>query len=567
MVAVSNTTSLSLVKDELDATLGQVEVYIQTYIEDRDNAQHVEKSIELLDQLRGVFKLIEMPAPELLCEEMLPACRLLIEVADAADEKAARRRDACLGAISSGLFVLARYLEYVLKHRSMVSVLLIPGVNELRIARGEPALPESHFTDLPDSLEAPAAEGGVHSAAQIGQACRRLRQMYQVGLLGILRGQDAGMSLHMMSRALERVDKACRGHPIDALWWAGAAALEAMHSAGMEITATRKGLLTRIDKYFKQLVYAAENTLKAKPPKADLKEMIYLCALADEPGPKAQAVLEAAGNPALDLREKALAEQRQRLSGPGGAVLRSVSAALREELSRAKDIVDMSTRVEDDTDFAKLIENLNRIAETLAMLQLEKGRQKLLDQVANLQRWQDEKTPPSEEEMAKVADMLLYLDSAVNALESEDGGLSAELMGETDDAIAPSQLDDATAAVIKEIQAGLGLAKHAIMDFTESEWDTAHLGNVPGSLDGVHGGLIVMGQERPAKSVTACRNYIREQLIEQHVHPDTTQLETLADALTSLEYYVEGLASRKHIGESILDVAEESLKELGYPVS
>ncbi len=66
MVAVSNTTSLSLVKDELDATLGQVEVYIQTYIEDRDNPQHVEKSIELLDQLRGVFKLIEMPAPQLL---------------------------------------------------------------------------------------------------------------------------------------------------------------------------------------------------------------------------------------------------------------------------------------------------------------------------------------------------------------------------------------------------------------------------------------------------------------------------------------------------------------------
>ncbi len=567
MVAVSNTTSLSLVKDELDATLGQVEVYIQTYIEDRDNPQHVEKSIELLDQLRGVFKLIEMPAPQLLCEEMLAAGKVLVEVSDAADEKAARRRDACLGAVSSALFVLARYLEYVLKHRSLAPVLLVPAINELRIARGEPAFPESHFTDLPDVLEAPAPEGGAHSAAQIGPACRRLRQMYQVGLLGILRGQDAGMSLHMMSRALERVDKACRGHPIAPLWWAAVAALESMHGSGMEITGTRKALLTRVDKYFKQLVYSAENTLKAAPPKSDLREMIYLCALADEPGAKAKAVLEAAGNPQLELREKALAAERQRLSGPGGAVLRSVSAGLREELNRAKDIVDMSTRVEDDTDFAKLIENLNRIAETLAMLQLEKGRQRLLEQVANLQRWQDEKTPPSEEEMARVADMLLYLDSAVNALESEDGGLSAELLGETDDAIAPSELDDATAAVIKEIQSGLGLAKHAIMDCAESDWDTAHLGGVPAALDGVQGGLIVMGQERSAKSVIACRKYIREQLIEQHVHPDSAQLETLADALTSLEYYVEGLASRKHIGESILDVAEESLKELGYPVS
>ena len=50
--------------------------------------------------------------------------------------------------------------------------------------------------------------------------------------------------------------------------------------------------------------------------------------------------------------------------------------------------------------------------------------------------------------------------------------------------------------------------------------------------------------------------------------PSEQMLETLADALTSLEYYLEGggvLRPETHIG--VLDLAAESVRALGRPVA
>lgn len=44
------------------------------------------------------------------------------------------------------------------------------------------------------------------------------------------------------------------------------------------------------------------------------------------------------------------------------------------------------------------------------------------------------------------------------------------------------------------------------------------------------------------------------------------QLDTLADAITSIEYYLERLAEGISDNEDILRIAEESLASLGFPV-
>ena len=50
--------------------------------------------------------------------------------------------------------------------------------------------------------------------------------------------------------------------------------------------------------------------------------------------------------------------------------------------------------------------------------------------------------------------------------------------------------------------------------------------------------------------------------------PSEQMLETLADALSSLEYYLEaGAVMRPETRPSVLDLAEESVKALGMPVA
>jgi len=43
-------------------------------------------------------------------------------------------------------------------------------------------------------------------------------------------------------------------------------------------------------------------------------------------------------------------------------------------------------------------------------------------------------------------------------------------------------------------------------------------------------------------------------------------METLADAITSIDYFLEGMEDNKPIGDGVLDVAEDSMRELGFPV-
>jgi hypothetical protein len=43
-------------------------------------------------------------------------------------------------------------------------------------------------------------------------------------------------------------------------------------------------------------------------------------------------------------------------------------------------------------------------------------------------------------------------------------------------------------------------------------------------------------------------------------------METLADAVTGVDYFLESIEEHKPIGEGVLEVAESSMEELGFAV-
>jgi hypothetical protein len=122
--------------------------------------------------------------------------------------------------------------------------------------------------------------------------------------------------------------------------------------------------------------------------------------------------------------------------------------------------------------------------------------------------------------------------------------------------------------VIDEALGGLALAKRSITAYLESNGEKLNLANVPFSLQAVRGGLWFLDQPRAALLVGACAEYIDKQMLESATMPSEQMLETLADALTSLEYYLEGGAVlRPETSPSVLDLAAESVRALGMPVA
>jgi hypothetical protein len=557
---VTGVTSLGLVRDELFATMEQAEQSLEHFIAERQNGSLLQQAVEAMHQVRGTLNLIELTGAELLAQELLDQAT---DIPTGAGEE----RDVQLSALSNALHVLRRYLENLDLHRQEMPELLLPAINDLRQAGGQPPLPESYFFSV--RLDQ-ARQGVVAASLQEGvdpvALARRFRQIYQQGLLGFLRGDKVPSALRLMERALGGLERLYANQPRGRLCWIGAAAIESQLEGQLLARKSRKQLFSRLDRELKLLL--ANEAYEA--PRSLLKELLYLVALADSRGPRARAVCEVFGMTALPFTDQLLEQEYQRLSGPGQAVMRSLSSAIFEELNSVKDMIDLIERSTAPVEsFDSLHALLGKLAKTLVMVGLNSPGNALQGQLSMVAAWSVE-APVEPNELLKLADAVLYVESMVAGLDSGERRGARPLLepGHEAESFANHQLAEARIVVLDEAQAGLALAKRAITSYLESNGDKPHLANVPISLQAVRGGLWFLGQERAAFLVAACGEYIQLQMLESSLMPSEQMLETLADALTSLEYYLEGGAGmRRGFQDDVLDLAANSVRALGLPVA
>ncbi len=553
---VSGATSLNLVRDELFTTMEEAESSLEHFIADRHNGSLLQQAVENLHQVRGTLNLIELAGAELLAQEVL-------DQATDIPAGAGEERDAQLSALSNALHVLRRYLENVEANRQEMPELLLPAINNLRQAGGQPALPESFFFSVRlDHARPRTAPPSVDGAARESEG-RRLRHMYQVGLLGFIREQNPQASLKLMGRALTRLDNLFANEPRGRLCWVGAAAVEAQVEGQLLARKSRKQLFSRIDRELKQMLVNGQY----EAPRGLLKELLYLVALADSRGPQAAALSEVFGLPPLPFTDHLLEEEYQRLAGPGQAVMRSLSSAIREELSSVKDMLDLIERGTLQSDSLNSLHALlGKLSKTLGMVGLSSAGNSLNAQLQTVASWSEE-SAPAPQELHKLADAVLYVEGMVASLERGERRETRPAQakpGDEAESFALHQLNEARIVVVDEAQAGLALAKRAITAYLESGGERMHLSNVPFSLQAVRGGLWFLGQERAALLVGACADYIQQHMFDAPQMPSEQMLETLADALSSLEYYLEaGAVMRPETQPSVLDLAAESVRALG----
>lgn len=552
---VSGATSLGMVRDELFATMDEAEQSLEHFIAERHNGAPLQQAVDNLQQVRGILNLIELAGAELLAQEIL-------QQATDIPAGAGAERDAQLAALSNALHVLRRYLENVETHRQELPEVLLPAINDLRQAGGQSPLPESFFFSARLDLARPPAESRRLEPGARATLVRQLRHMYQLGLLGFLRDQNPQAGIKLMARAFARLDSLFAGEPNGRLIWIAAAALEAQRDGQLLPRKSRKQLFARLDRELKQLL----GNPRYEAPRNLLKELLYLVALAASQGPLASEVREVFGLAPLPFTDQLLEEEYQRLSGPGQSVMRSLSSAIREELAGVKDLVDLIERGTAGADsFSTLHAQLAKLSKTLGMVGLSSASAALSSQLPVVGQWMESRQPDVQA-MNKLADAVLFVESMVANLERGERREARAVSGPQDelDSFAQHQLIEARIVVIDEARAGLALAKRAITSYLEAGGDKLHLANVPFSLQAVRGGLWFLGQERAAALIGACAEYIQKQMLENAQMPSEQMLETLADALTSLEYYLEGGgALRPETNPSVLDLAAESVRALG----
>jgi hypothetical protein len=333
-----NLNSLKMVQDELVATIEQVATKLEQFSQDRSNGELLQDCIDGIRQISGTLTVVQMKGADLLAQELLEHINA-ITLGDDQD------LDQRLGVMTPAFFILPRYLEYCLQTSRSMAVLLIPHINELRLARRAELLPDSYFLAWQAPNVKPRA--GQNSALlneDFAALARRLRHMYQVGLVKVLQGKQVGPSLGMIGRALERLAAVTGSRSQGNLWWVASVAVEVIRRESMHLNPNRKRIFSQLDREIRQLQKQGQKALDQEPPARLLKELLYLVGLSASPTDKVQEVIAAYQMPPLPYTDAELARELELLTGPSANTFNSMSAVLTEELRSTKNILERAAQ-------------------------------------------------------------------------------------------------------------------------------------------------------------------------------------------------------------------------------
>ena len=556
-------TTLQWVKPELDDTLSIAREALESYVDNPGKRDYMRTCADHLHQVQGTLQMVELYGAAMVTAEMETLAIALLE-------DHVTYREEAYAALMRGLMQLPDYLERLSSGHRDVPVVLLPLLNDLRASREQEPLPESAMFHpnldafLPE--QAPAAMSEAYAEAHRGELVD-LRLRFQQQLLGWFRGQNAAQQLVNMRKTLLAITARCHHVHGRRLWWIAAGVLEGLEQGVLKGSAGEiRQLIGKVDRNIRLLIEQGEDSLRGGDADDVACKLLYIVAQARQRSPQMELLRSTYALDSLLPDAGELEHARGSMAGHNRALLDSVSRALKDDLLRVKEALDLFLRQQngDPAQLATQGEVLERVGDTLGMLALAVPRRvvteqrRVLDEIANRMRAADEET------LLDVAGALLYveasLDDHIESLGSEDEPDASDAMP----SMPRSEALGVVTTLMQEAIANTGRVKDAIVAFVESGWEHDRLAGAPALMDEVAGAMRMLSSPRPAELAQGVGRFIGNELLEDRRVPSGAQMDQLADALAALEYYLE--AAREHRGglEHILDVAEHSLSLLGY---
>jgi chemosensory pili system protein ChpA (sensor histidine kinase/response regulator) len=549
-------SALGWVKPELDETLRLAQIEIEGFIDDPSDSSRMRVCAELLHQVQGTLRMVELYAPAMVAEEME-------HLAQALEQGRVEDRENACSALIRGVVQLPDYLERLQSGHKEISIVLLPVLNELRGARGETGLSESvlFVPDLNRALPAslPRASASVARASDVTPYLVRLRDALQGWPEHGAPRDPEGLQFAIEALLARTTDDDQRR-----MLWVGSMVAAALQERALAPSSSLRQAFSSVEREARRPfendgfgMPRAEATLEPT------RQLLYHVAHSDSEHPALAKLREVFDLDSLKPSESELDHARGSIAGRNRALLDTVSAAVKEELLRVKDELDLYLRTgrHDPASLQPQVEALTRVSDTLGMLGLGMARgmvQQQRDEMLQIVRGERE---ANETALLDIAGALLYVDASLDAqVERLASGDSAEA-GED---LAASEARKVLDVLLREAIGNFAAARQAFDAFIETDWRHAELEGVPKLLVDVGGALRILELPQAADFLDGVRLYTEVELLQRRRIPNSRQLDTFADALASVEYYLEALRDQRGNRDDILDITRNSLESLGY---
>ncbi|MEJ1966440.1 MAG: Hpt domain-containing protein [Gammaproteobacteria bacterium] len=546
---------------ELNATLSEARSALENYVEQPDNLTLLERCKQELHQVQGVLRVLEIYGAALLAEEMEQVTAYLI--ATAAERK---NQAESLDALMRAMVQLPGYLERVLAGGRDLALVLLPLLNDLRAVRGSALLSEGTLLLLnlkSDKQAQPVSSGPGEPPLNVEQWARRLRARFQVGLIGWIRGERIDQNLEILAAVAQKLEQIATRQPLFQLWWVTGAVIEALQENGLEGGVSIKRLLGLADREIKRLYEQGEARYTQSPPVELLNNLLYYAGRAETSGPRVTAVRASFRLSELLPVDETVEQERENLSAPSVKLMQTVAAAIREDLGKVKDVLDIFVRrgAGQPAELGSQVEMLRKIGDTLGVLGLGELRASVIGETERLEKIVAGKLTADEATLVEIAATLISVEDRL------DDRLIGMIMPRAAPA-AGSTGDDAEfrlvqGAVLRECILNLARVKEAITQNVGGVLDAAGLDSWQDLMRGLKAALLMLGKSRAVEII----DEITQQLKRVMQPPGGVGLppgfvDRLADAIVSVEYYMETLQAGRSDPWYMLDNAHTCLQML-----
>ncbi len=556
--------ALSIVSNELNETIRKAHLALEDCVDGRGGSAALKRAGELLHQICGALKITETYGAALLVEEMQLACNYLASL------RAGKGREDGLDALTQSMVQLPIYIERLLAGGRDIALVLLPLLNDLRAARGEPLLSEGtllllHLSPKRSEKKAEARKGSGEDPVQVAA---RLRPKFQLALLGWIKGGETERHVETLKRVAVALEHSATRDDMYQLWWIVGGVLESLQNGGLETSVAIKRLLGQTDRQIKYLIDEGTGAFDEHPVDDLTNNLLYYVARSSSAGERISEIRSAFNLSELLPGDEQVEQAREAMSAPSVQLMKTVAAAIKEDLGRVKDVLDIFVRtgMNKSSELVPQLELLKKISDTLGVLGLGELRSDIDGEIDRLKGVVERGGAASDGVILDIASTLLRvedrLDQQLVKLTMPQEAMPAGQDPDMPEAEA-ADYQHVAESVMRECIINLARIKETISQSLTSQAPSQGIDSVPSLIRGIKAGLMMLNKTR-AMDVVERIGRVIVLTLRTGGPGQLTQKETdrLADSIVSIEYYMETVKAGRTEPWYMLDNAEACLAVL-----
>lgn len=537
--------ALHIVKSEIDASLLQVQNALSAYIDDNSNTFGLTEAAEGMEQVHGVLRLLEITGA--------------IELADATNQLMHRivnnlgqTTDAQLGAISEGLMLLSRYLEFVVLRENLLPQFLLPSINRIRQVLNLPLLREGYFLEPYLSIvQMPKLNLNLQKPDITPAQSQQLTVLYKASLNHILQKKNNPLDFQAMKLVSHFASMLAANSPSELYWHAVDIALTELEYCNLSDARLRT--LAQIERHLSRFVLDPASFM---PSAEEVADILTLSVSRDHQA--ADELRQQLGLNDYIMSDTQAGLLARYLFGPDSHTIHVTTTLMQQEITSIKNKIDSMQHGDlINEGFDSIAEQLHQLANSLTLLNLEEASTLLAYQGNEVATWQDLSNLDG---VNNLMDALLYAGNALTVLDRSYVA-GANKLPFNNLHISLHQLEEARDMLIKQSRESLNLSMRSLTGYMESK-DLLHMTNIPAMFESIAGGLLFLDAPTGRDILKIAADYVTRAFAPEQPEPAIESINLLANIIAAVDNYLEGLEQVKPLSLRPFAVGLNSANQL-----